>query len=133
MLASLMVCALFARSANWDWSLLTDSSELSMQEHLFDLQPLDVRAEGVRELPWMAGLLRSITGVATCPTAMLDALAGVDLRGRPNLAPRSALPMKINKYDCVPQEHCQILPAQCQCQHPQVQQHPQPSPPGLHP
>ena len=132
-LASLIICPLFARLANWDQSLLTDSSELLTREHLFDLWPLDVRAEGVRELPWMADLLQSMAGIATCPTAMLDALASIDLRGRLNLMLRSALPTKINKYDCVPQEHCQILPAQCQCQHPQGWKHPQPSPPGLHP
>ena len=133
MLASLIVCTLFTRLANWDWSLLTDLSELLTWEHLFDLQPLDVRAEGVCELPWMADLLRSMAGVAMCPTVMLDALAGIDLRGRLNLTLRSALPTKINKYNCIPQEHHQILPAQCQYQHPQGQKHPQPSLPGLCP
>jgi len=36
-LASLIVCIVFASSVNWDCSLLKDSSELSTWEHLFEL------------------------------------------------------------------------------------------------
>ena len=80
MLASLMVCDFFASSAIWVCSVLTDSSELSIQERLFDLRPLLIGAEGVHKWPLMAGLLRSMTGTAMRLTAVLDALAGVDWR-----------------------------------------------------